>query len=181
MSGAADGKDVIRVLDHSGTFIKDITSGHFRHVPVRLLQKHPTVPSCILEACYCCEAIWMYNVDSTEGKEIYTGCKPYAMCEGPDNSVLVWDEDGKVLQLKWDNDEERLKLIKQRDTHKNYSRYCSMCFDMKTNCIVLCDGILRGVRLRDGSAELLWKRYDTARAVTCDSHGHVYRRFAVNY
>lgn len=75
----------------------------------------------------------MYNIDTAKGQKVYAQCEPRATCMGPNDSMLVWDISGKLLQLNWNNEEEKLKLIKQYDTGNKPDLSSSMFFVKETN------------------------------------------------
>ena len=138
--------------------------------------EHPTDSNCILEACYTCKVIHMYNIDTGKGKIVYKDCIPHAMCHGPDDSVLVWDGRGNVLQLKWNCEERQLGLITKH--HTKSLNGDSMCYIKDIDVLVMlgCND-LQAVNLSDGS--ILWtekNKRDILKAwtVTCGSDGRVY-------
>ena len=174
--GIADRKRILRVMDHSGELVKDVAS-LCEHNFSSFIAGHPVNPNCILEACNRCKVIHMYNIDTGKGQMVYSDCKPIAMCHGPDDSMLVWDTDGKVLQLQWNSHEKQFKLIKHYDAG-NDSIKRSMCYikDVGTLIVISHDGAVQTMKLSWGSLteKNNTERRVNAEAVTCDSNGRIY-------
>ena len=73
---------------------------------------HPVDPDVILEGCFECGVIRSYNMNIAAGSKIvHKECEPLRMCKGPEGSVFVIDEQGELLQLKWKEEKEELKLV----------------------------------------------------------------------
>lgn len=183
VSGWSETKHVVRVMDHSGRHIQfDVPSlcRNERHIYAHSIVEHPTDPSSILESCWDCDTVCRYSIESGNGSVVFKGCAPRAMCHGPDDSVLVWTIKGRVSQLKWNSDDEKLEPIKNYDTNgKLNEKWCSISYIRQCDIVVmLCTcHFIQGMRLSDGY--IAWtnetnKDIVKADAVTCDSDGRAY-------
>lgn len=182
MTGYENQKQVITVMDQAGGHTNDIISkcsGTELHSGSRTIMELPHHDDCILEACRKCDVIRMYNIVTKEEKVVYRACSPYTLCQGPNKSVLVWEEQGEVLQLVWNSTEKKLDLGLVFSTGNHpVNTWRSMCYARHSDILVLLsfDTFTLGMRLSDGP--ILWTKKNTAnvrvRAVTCDPKGRVY-------
>ena len=100
LTGERDRKKVITMADHTGKVFKEITSMCPDHYPVHFITELPSDPNYIVQSCLACDVIWSYNINSGERKIVYDKCKPWAMCEGPDQTLLVANTALNLLQFK---------------------------------------------------------------------------------
>ena len=81
------------------------------HSLVGFITELPSDPNYIAESCPDCGVIRSYNINSGEGKIVYDKGRPFAMCKGPDKTLLVMDSKQNMSQLKWDKEKKELQLI----------------------------------------------------------------------
>ena len=130
-----DKKDIIRVLnDVTGNIVEDIPTmcpdGSLLHCFYLGITVHPSDANLIIETCIRCQQIRSYNLSNGEGNLVLYGCKPRTMCAGPEQGILVLDEQKQLLQLKWDKNSKILQQVYKVQTgvRSGTDADCSMCY-----------------------------------------------------
>lgn len=176
-----DGNNFYGVLDLAGNFVKYIgppcQHEHLYHSYYCTIE-HPTNPDHLLVACRLCEAIYLYKIKTGEAKKVYRQCKPHVMCLGPGDAVLILGDDGKVLELRWDEREEKLQLLVHHFTLSEPGPvYISMCY-VKFGGILVILSQYKLLEARElGTGSVLWNVEDEmvdGTAVACDPFGRLY-------
>ena len=83
----------------------------------------------LAEGCAICRVIRSYDPRTGKSKVVYKNVTPYMMCDGPENSFLVYDlKTRSLLQLETSNDDHKDNL---KSTHKlmvDLVPFQGMCF-----------------------------------------------------
>ena len=91
----------------------------------------------LAEGCAICGVIRSYDPTTGKSKVVFRNVKPYMMCDGPDNSFLVYDlNTGSLIQLVTSNDDHKGNL---KSTHKivvNLVPFQGMCFSDLSKAVV---------------------------------------------
>ena len=132
----------------------------------------------IADLCKICGVVSVVDRERTVTYEAFshTSNALSAMCEGPDGTLLVWDEyDQAVLQLQWNDGDKQLYQIGKLKV--STSGVKDMCYNELHNIIVFTsDRLVTAVYLDTGAAA--WKLNGTfmsrLNGLCCDDKGHIF-------
>ena len=109
-------------------------------------------------------------------KIVHKECEPLRMCKGPEGSVFVIDEQGELLQLKWKEEKEELKLVHRIQT--GVSHAWGMWEDSNI-LVITSDNNIKAINPVTGS--VVWKFTEGMKSkelepwgVCCDLDGRIY-------
>ena len=158
----------------SGQAETDPECGHNYHFYCRLVELQN--PNYVAEICWACSVIRTYNIERKCLVSTYRKCKPRKVCSGPDGTILVLDNKGQLLQLKWDSEAEKfhqektvqtsikapwcMTYMMENDTlivtHASKKCTCRRClYKYGISHLSASPDTIQAVKIRDGST--LWK------------------------
>lgn len=192
--GCHNSTRILRMLAHSGRHIRDITlftSPDSCHS--HALVANPADAEILLHACPFSIDVRRCSFNSEERLRVLTdkkddrseaqSDKAYATCLGPDDSMLLWNASGSVLQLKTNHADNLIPLkVIHNEMDPTVVGFKSMSYMKHSDTIIMLrSGVfIQALKLSDDT--ILWKLENneklvdivSARAVTCDEDSYVY-------